>query len=126
MMLKAAREHLEHGAVIVRLLYRPDLEFAIVRLVGLAVDENDHSGHRGRPAQIRIVEAFDASRQTLQVKPFLQPSQHIGPGLPGGPFFAGRLVRVLGRHFDQALLVPPLRAMDSDPLLAPGAEPVLQ
>ena len=70
--LVAARDYLAHGSKIVHAFDGADDEFAVVRLLHLAVFPHHHRGHGFRALNVGDVEALDALGQFGQAEGFLQ------------------------------------------------------
>ncbi len=105
----AARDYLAHGGEIVHAFDCADDEFAVIRLLHLAVFPHHHRGHSLRALDVRDVEALDAFREFGQADCFLQLFLNFsGVGFQHAKTLVVGLFRVGAGEIEQRTLVSSL------------------
>ena len=80
-VLKAARDRLVHGAVVVLPVRRADAELPVVRLARPPVLEHGHTGDDAGIAEIGDVKRLDALRRRVKLQRALEPLERFKAAL---------------------------------------------
>ena len=113
-VLKAARDRLVHGAVVVLPVRRADAELPVVRLARPAVLKHGHTGNDAGIAEVRDVKCLDALGRRVELQRTLKPFERFEAALCRGRRNEDLLARVVRRHLRQAALVAALRHGERD------------
>ena len=113
-VLKAARERLMHGAVVVLSVRRADAKLPVVGLARPPVLKHGHAGDDAAVAEVGDVKRLNALGRRIKLERALQPFERFEAALRLGRCDEDLLARVFVRHLRQAALVAALRHGERD------------